>query len=172
MPQLDPSRVALTIPELALHLGGISEGQIVSIDGFMGSGKTNLSFEFAAHLNGFRVGLDSYVDRDIAASDYLEKLKLRHLARDLNNLQMRFSCVVVEGIRVLEALERAGCIASTRVYVKRLSSVGIWHDGLHLSDFEDGSNVPEDWLPRDVLTYHVRHRPHLNAHVIYERHEA
>jgi hypothetical protein len=171
MPQREP-RVARTVPDLALYIGGVGEGHIVAIDGFMGSGKTCLSFSLAAHLDAFRVGLDSYVHRDSEVQDYVEKLRLNHLARDLEKLQMRFTCVVVEGIRVLDVLQRVGHKPSTRVYVKRVSSVGIWHDGYHLEDYEDGSNVPEDWLHRDEFAYHVRRRPHLTAEITYERHEA
>ncbi len=144
----------------------------MAIDGFMGAGKSTLSFELAALLNGFRVGLDCYVDRDLDVTDYVEKLKLSHLARDLGNLIIRFPCVVVEGIRVLDVLERLRHTPSTRVYVKRVSSVGIWHDGHHLENFEDGSSVPDDWLLRDELSYHARRRPHCEADIFYERTEA
>lgn len=172
MPQDELPRVARTVAELALHIGGVAEGHIVAIDGFMNAGKSTLSFELAALMNGFRVGLDCYVDRDLAVADYLERLRLNHLGRDLDNLVMRFPCVVVEGVRVLDALDRLGHSLSTRVYVKRISTVGIWHDGYHLESFESGANPPDDWLRRDVLDYHVRRTPHLRPDVTYERTEA
>jgi hypothetical protein len=172
MPQSESPRVAKTAHELALQIGGVAEGHIVAIDGFMGAGKSTLSFELAQLLNGFRVSLDSYVDRDLDVTDYVEKLRLAHLSRDLDNLVMRFPCLVIEGIRVLDVLQRAGHSPSTRVYVKRLSSLGIWHDGHHLENFEAGTDVPEGWLRRDELSYHSRRRPHLHAQIFYERTEA
>ncbi|MBE7366210.1 hypothetical protein [Ramlibacter pallidus] len=123
-------------------------------------------------LNGFRVGLDCYVDPDRDVTDYIEKLRVEHLARDLDNLQRWFPYVVIEGIRVLDVLEQLGRKATSRVYVKRVSTAGNWHDGLDLADFEEGSLVEEDWLKRDQLEYHLRRSPHISTDFLYERHEA
>lgn len=173
MPHDKPVTVR-TPQSLVLGIAGLGQvgGHIVAIDGFMGAGKTNLSFEVAELLNGFRVGLDSYVDRDREVADYLEKLRLEHLSRDLGNLQRWFPYVVVEGIRVLDVLERLGQEPTSQVYVKRISTVGIWHDGLDLEDFEDGAVVEDDWLRRDQLTYHARRSPHISPDFLFERHEA
>jgi len=147
-------------------------GTIIGVDGFMGSGKTTLSFELAELLAGIRVGIDCYVDTGVDATTYVEKLRLINLARDLTKLCAVFPFVILEGICLRNVLERMQLEAGDMVYVKRLSKVGIWHDGLDLEECKFAVEVPTDWLRKNELTYHASCYPHESADFIYQRVEA
>lgn len=147
-------------------------GHLVGIDGFMESGKTTLAFELAELLGGIRIGLDSYVHTDRDGHSYVGALRQSYLKSHLTKLRAAFPFVVVDGICLTEAFGAVQHRADSHVYVKRISKAGIWHDGLRLEDIEDGEPLPEDWLRKNELSYHLSHRPQEVAHFIYERFEA
>ena len=121
-------------------------GALVGIEGFMNSGKTRLAFELSDILNGIRVGLDSYVDPGRQGTEYLPRLRLDYLSKDIQKLTAKFQYVIVDGICLAGAFDAHTHPVSLSVYVKRLSPVGIWHDEIHLEKFEDGE---EDENPSD-----------------------
>ncbi|MEH6413907.1 hypothetical protein [Pseudomonas sp. CGJS7] len=141
-------------------------GCLVGIDGFDGSGKTTLAFELARQMDGIRVGLDSYVEKDRDADSYVGLLRLDHLKRDLENLCARFSVVVVDGVCLLEALAVIGASVDLHIYVKKYSPQGLWHPGFHLEDYLAGQPAGS-WLERSVYGYHDSYAPHDRAAVHY-----
>jgi hypothetical protein len=146
---------------------------VVGVDGFMGSGKTRLALELAESLGGVRICLDTYIDRDAVAQDYPSKIMRHYLASELRKLKGAFQFVVVEGICLLEVLALISVVPDSLVYVKRISTAGIWHDGFHLEDFETDKAMVEnqEGLHRSEFEYHSKARPHEHATVIYERME-
>lgn len=149
-----------------------ARGHIVGVDGFMESGKTTLAFELAELLGGIRIGLDSYVRTDRDGESYVGALRQSYLKSHLTKLKAVFPFVVLDGLCLYEAFEAIGHRADSHVYVTRISGAGIWHDGILLEDAEDGKSLPDDWLRRSELTYHLSSRPHEVAHFMYERIEA
>lgn len=138
----------------------------------MASGKTTLAFELAELLGGIRVGLDSYLHTDRDGTKYVDELRHSYLKSDLAKLKAAFSFVVVDGICLREALDKVHHTADLFVYVKRISKAGIWHDEMHLEDYESGECIPESWLQLNDLSYHLERRPHETAAITYERIEA
>lgn len=150
-----------------------SAKHVIGVDGFMGSGKTWLALELAESLGGIRISLDSYINRDTETQDYPSKIMQHHLASDLQKLKDAFQFVVVEGICLLEVLVPISAPPDSLVYVKRISTTGLWHDGFHLEDFETNQAIVEnqEGLHRSEFEYHSKVRPHESATVIYERME-
>jgi len=145
-------------------------GSVIGLDGFMLSGKTTLAFDLANSMSGFRVGLDSYLDPNFSASTYAEKLKIDYLAQDIRKLIEVFPFVVVDGICLLDVFDLISQPINATVYVKRISSQGLWHDGFHLEDFEAGTVLTESsWLSKCEMAYHINRRPHEHAQYVYER---
>jgi uridine kinase len=157
----------------ALQPSLTSRGYLIGVDGFMQAGKTTLAFELAEQLQGIRVSLDAFADRDMETEDYVQKIRVRYLASDLNKLRAAFPVVVTDGICLLQVLEAVSTAPDTLIYVKRISGVGLWNDGLHLEDYEAGDNVRQstDGLRRSELEYHVKWRTHESANIFYERRE-
>lgn len=147
------------------------DGALVGLDGFMNSGKTRLAFELSDLLDGIRVGLDSYVDPGIEGTEYVKRLRLDYLAKDLRKLTTKFPFVLVEGICLARAMAAQPIPVSLSVYVKRVSRVGIWHDEHHLEHFESGEDSSAPYLRRSQLSYHAAMRPHEKANYVYERTE-
>ena len=145
-------------------------GCVIGLDGFMLSGKTTLAFELANLLSGIRMGLDSYVDPNFAATNYAEKLKIDYLAQDIKKLTKVFPFVVVDGICLLDVFERISQPINATVYIKRMSQNGVWHDGYHLEDFEAGGNLQEtNWLAKCEMAYHSIRLPHEHAQYLFQR---
>ena len=139
---------------------------VVGIDGFDGTGKTTLAFALAEKLGGIRIGLDSYVDKDRDADRYVGLLRLEDLQRDLKRLSDFFSHVVVDGVCLSEVFDELGCAPDYVVYVRKISPQGLWHDGLHLEDYEAGEPAG-GWLAHSVYSYHRQYKPHLVATACY-----
>jgi len=144
---------------------------LVAVDGFMNAGKTTLAFKLAEMLGGIRLSFDTFADRDVASDDYAAKIRLNYLASDLRKLHATFPFVVADGICMLQVLEAVSAAPDTLVYVKRISSTDIWHDGFHLEDYEGQQTVEENrpGLDRSQFEYHAKWRPHERAHFIYVR---
>ncbi|MBX9629036.1 MAG: hypothetical protein K2X67_00815 [Burkholderiales bacterium] len=162
-----------TVEEIAsvLRQRAGSATHVVGIDGFMGSGKTKLAFALAESMNGIRVSLDAYIDRDVESKNYSEKIMRHYLVSDLRKLQAAFQFVVLEGICLLEVLATISRTPDSHVYVKRISTGGLWHDGFHLEDYETDQAITEnqEGLHKSEFEYHSKWRPHERAIAIFER---
>lgn len=160
--------ITTTVDAVVQHVRAVKHDSscLVGVDGFDGSGKTTLAFELARQMDGIRVGLDSYVEKDRDADSYAGLLRLDHLKRDLENLRARFPVVVVDGVCLLEALAAFGAAVDLHIYVKKISPQGLWHPSFHLEDFLAGQPL-DSWLERSVYGYHGSHTPHDRAAVHY-----
>ncbi len=159
---------ATTLEQLASLVAAkkASSSLLVGIDGFDGTGRTTLAFYLAQKLAGIRVGLDSYIDKDREAERFVGKLRLEDLARDLSGLLGCFPYVVVDGVCLAEALEAISTAVNQTIYIKRLSSQGLWHEGFHLEDFVVRAQAGT-WLERSVYSYHELYQPHIRATICY-----
>lgn len=92
---------------------------------------------------------------------------------DVDKLNGKFPCIVVEGICLLEVMERARRNLDTLVYVKRISEQGLWHDGFHLEDYVTNRAITENeqGLHKSEFDYHAAKVPHEKAEIIFERTE-
>lgn len=146
---------------------------LIGVDGFMGSGKSRLAMKLASELGGYRVSLDSYADPGSDKAHYVDKLLLDYFVEDVDKLKRKFPCVVIEGICLLEVMERVKGIVDSLVYVKRISQQGLWHDGFHLEDYVTNKAIKEneEGLRTSEFDYHVAKVPHEKAELIFERTE-
>ena len=153
----------------------LSKGQsvLIGVDGFMGSGKSRLAMKLASVLGGYRISLDSYADPGSDEAHYVAKLLLEYFVDDVDKLKGKFPCIVIEGICLLEVMERAKRNLDTLVYVKRISEQGLWHDGFHLEDYVTNKAIKENeqGLHKSEFDYHVAKVPHEKAEIIFERTE-
>jgi uridine kinase len=147
------------------------ESRLVAFDGFMQSGKTTLARQLAAESGAALVCLDSFVESSRDAPDYVGLLKLDEVSEEIAAGFTKRSVVIVEGICMVDALDRLGLAPDLMVYVKRISPMGLWQDEFHLDAYEE---VGEEchFARQSELDYHVRRRPHQQPVVVYNRREA
>jgi len=151
--------------------GGQVSG-LIGVDGFMEAGKTTVAFQLAEELGGIRIGVDSYVDSDAVATKYVEMVRLKALERDLHRLRGCFPFVVLDGVCLLEVVDRVRASLDAHVYCKRLSPEGLWHDGVDLEEMDKGpAPSTEEWLRRDIFEYHRRRVPQECANAVFVRRE-
>ena len=152
----------------------------VGVDGADGCGKTTLAKALAASLGRPLFSLDNYLERE--KGGFLEFLDYPRLRRDVSAEK----AYVIEGVCLLQVLQRAGLAIDALVYIKR-RHLGLWADERELDVNEPieaflknerkltamvaGEAVTDLGLAEDVIRYHYETRPHDNAHVVYFRDE-
>lgn len=164
----------LTVEDVVsvLHQRAGSACHVVGVDGFMGAGKTALACELAELLGGIRVSLDSYAGLSYTETeDYVANIMQHYLVSDMRKLKVTFPFVVVEGICLLEVLAALSESPDSIIYVKRISAMGLWHDGYHLEDYETNQSIHEnrEGLHKSEFEYHAKWHPHEHAHLVFER---
>lgn len=161
---------AASVPELSSLLRS-SAARLVAFDGFMQSGKSTLAQQVAEVLGAVLISLDSFVDSSREAPDYVGLLKIEELSQQIAATSAVRSIAILEGICMLDALDRLHVIPDIMVYVKRISPMGLWQDGFHLEDYEAFGEECH-FARQSELDYHVRRRPHEQPVVVYHRCEA
>ena len=180
-------RIEILIPEKKL--------QLISIDGFSGSGKSYLS-KMIVESNNY-----SYIDID---GDYLipnngryiNFIKYEKLKSDILNLVSNGNKVVSDGICILKVLECIGFKPDFKIYVKRIHN-NQWRDGKHLdytTDVEDALSArraenqqfenddayiegrepeiidsSEEDMTHETIRYHYSYQPDVTADLTFQR---
>jgi hypothetical protein len=158
---------------------GARSGTLVGIDGARGAGKTVLAHGLGQSLCAPVVSLDKFLKDD--GESYVARLDLgrvRSVVRD----HLRLSGVVaVEGICLLDALERLEIGVHHHVYVRRISAGGRFCDdelfddeieldeGIHAKLSMQNCSSAGEWLDAQIQEYHHRVRPHVRADTVFER---
>lgn len=144
---------------------------VIGIDGFMESGKSRFVMQLASELGGFRISFDSYLEPGSDEPHYIDKLHLKYLSEDLKKIREKFQIIVIEGICLLEVLDRIGFQLDYKLYVKRIGINGLWYDGDHLNDYMEGRAIQENGssLHKSEFDYHAERLPHENVDYVYER---
>ena len=150
--------------------------QLVSIDGWMGSGKTWMGKYLSKHLGFNPIDLDQF--RITNASSYVQDLDYQRLMYHLDNSDLK---VAISGIcvqKVLEKLEHRSCL---KLYIKRVGANGLWYEEVYEpSDCECYRSIALEAtgsgevaaLDLEVCEYHVLVRPNETAHIIFKRFES
>lgn len=144
---------------------------LISIDGFMGAGKSTIATQLADELTCALISTDAFVDPDADGPHYLDRLRLQEMKEEVSFRMRTCEFIIVEGICVISVLSEVGVRSDTRIYVKRISELGLWHDGLHLEDYlgERSIKENEEGLHRSEFDYHAHTRPHESADFVFER---
>ena len=169
--------------------------QLISIDGFSGSGKSYLS-KMIVESNNY-----SYIDID---GDYLipnngryiNFIKYEKLKSDILNLVSNGDKIVSDGICILKVLECIGLKPDFKIYVKRIHN-NQWRDGKHLdyaTDVEDALSArraeiqqfenddayiegrepeiidsSEEDMTHETIRYHYSYQPDVTADLTFQR---
>ncbi len=148
----------------------------IAIDGDHGAGKSTLAKALAFALQFQYIELDSYLERNQRA--YVDYIDYGSLAVALKTTQS----FVIEGVCLLEVLERVNFRPQANIYLKRMR-YGIWADEERFDIFEPldevlvkaremaslFSSTPVVCLGLDeeVIRYHARFRPHHSADITF-----
>lgn len=159
----------------------INKGYVrIGVDGVDGSGKSTIARKLAESLGVPYINLDDHLTRN--NGNYLDSLRYRDIVQVLAG----FQSFVIDGICLLNVLEKLNLKLDCLVYVKRIRH-GYWANESEcevLGDVEDfltreremvqlleGTATPPDTLglAEEVIRYHAIYKPHNKADVIYTR---
>ena len=158
-----------SINELVREVRAIqSHPTMISIDGWMGAGKSTLGETLAAQLSIAHIDLDSFLIPD--QKKFVEAIQIDSLVGALSGCT---ETVIVSGVCVLSVLENAGFKPDCRIYVKRMASWG-WADedqiyGKILEQVSENLGQPIAPVSLEVREYHIARRPEDNAHIVFLR---
>lgn len=157
--------------ELIEQIRALSKGAIIVIDGFSGSGKTSLACRLSRKLNIQYIDTDCFVTRQSGTEHYLSLIDIEQLNEIVKSFIKRKRALIFSGICAQETLEYIGVKPGHKVYVKKISSSGLWHGGLHIEEFINKTE-PSAYYQRQPhksdMEYHVKYEPQNNADFIYE----
>lgn len=170
-------------PAEAASLLRSSCARLVAVDGAHGSGKSHLAGELGALLEMEVVHLDDFVARN--QREYVQHIDFSSVSAAL----AVGGALIVEGICVLQILDRLGMEPDAFVYVKRVAH-GYWLDEDHFDPqmpIEDHlAGIRESIRPlaemlgesgelglaEEVIRYHAEYRPHERATIVFLRNDS
>jgi hypothetical protein len=174
----------------------IRAGFVLGIDGKDGTGKTTLAKHLAESIGASVISLDEFIEKNKDA--YVSVLRVPHLKRAIAEVS---GPVIIEGVCLLDALKRMAIPLSRLVYVKRISSYGVWCDEevcdppedveaylakqrednrlfaeleAHLEGSEGAATEDAQLtgLRTELIRYHAKYRPVHQADYVFERDRA
>jgi len=174
-----------------------SESQIISIDGWNGSGKTYLANTFQDNDQIEIIHIDSYLNKN--GGLYLEEIRYDDLKEKISRLLDSNSKILIEGACILEILENIEYESQITVYIKEQGSGNEWYYEKYLDEektldeiFKEEDEKDNDPIPieghisipsaanndsskehkglfYDVVRYHRNYSPHNNYDILLER---
>jgi hypothetical protein len=151
--------------DLITELKG-KRNSIIGIDGDTGSGKTNLSYFLGANLLKNVINLDDFIN---SRQDSILN------ALDYTRLKQRISCLknpIIEGICLLDVLERINIKHDIFIYCKEISDIENWSSAYRLDIIEQDDYQRQienhQGLDIEIIRYHYYYRPFEKADYIYE----
>ena len=164
--------------------------QVVGVDGVQGVGKSTLARRLANECGLCLVSLDDFLNPD--QNRYVDALRIGEAQSACRAVLDAGARLVVEGLCLLEVLDRIGIRADILIYLRRCSPTGRWEDE---QDFT-WQGTEEDLVARitdralrgrtllagrfgstttrppalkiEVARYHLRRRPHEHADLSVE----
>lgn len=144
---------------------------VIAVDGAYGSGKSTLARKLAEQLGAVYFEVDKYVLGD--GRPYRQQLRYDDMRRDLEAIRGR-GTVIVDGVCLLDILDRINAPPDVSIYVKRMDSMGIWQDddtcNPEIIDLDSpwlkGSGAA---LAREVAAYHLSRDPLASANDVFIR---
>jgi hypothetical protein len=151
---------------------------VIAVDGAPGAGKSTLACNLANAIGVSEpLHLDDYLpeEPDEAGRHYGELIDQDALRRDLQSRHAADDrAVIIEGVCILDVLERIGSTPDLLIYLKRVDSDGLWPDEWLC----DPSLIDADHpllaqrgapLDRMIVSYHLKFDPLSRAQVVFLR---
>lgn len=154
----------------------------IGIDGTNGAGKSTMASKLSKILGLKHLNLDDFLIKESGGYlDYLEYDKIKQS-------MLETKCFVVEGVCLLNVLEKIETSIDCLIYVKRLRH-GLWDDEQeceiteeiedfissekeHMRQFKQPEDVSESLgLSEEIIRYHYKFKPHKKADLLYIREE-
>jgi len=159
--------------DLYNYLSSLSpKSQIISIDGIDGVGKSTLAAQLADSLNRQHIDLDAFLNKN--KRTYTEEIRIDDFKKSIHST---LSPIILSGVCMQAVLNRANLVSDCLIYLKRISLSG-WVDddfinGNELEEMTKSLSKPTTSYPfqTELLKYHQDYRPHINADIIFLRHE-
>ncbi len=172
----------------------IKKPTILGIDGKDGSGKSTLARKLATALNMTCIHIDSFI-KSKNCDSYITALDLEKI--DCHIQESKYP-IIIEGICLLEILQTLKLKPDIYIYVKKITSQGLWCDqdicdieentdvDTHIAELErqlndfidimsndidksDDSSLPE--IEKEQIRYHHKYRPQIHADYVFLRSE-
>ncbi|CAG9243897.1 hypothetical protein [Paraburkholderia caribensis] len=143
---------------------------LITFDGCMLAGKTQLMREIARRIGTQGLDLDDFVERQRGV--FVEALRLQELTAAIEQALAKFGVMLVSGVCMLEVLERIGCESSLTVYVQANNQDGTPDDiDLIGAEFGRRPDLVDFFgeLENECFSYHARYRPRNGADVLFIR---
>ncbi len=147
-------------------------GAVIGVDGFRCSGKSTLAAAVAAALAAAHVNVDDYRTAGAEFRHFTETVDVRGLRAAIAAAARSSPVVIFDSICLRDVTTHLALFLMATIYVKRISTHGIWHDGVDLDDFDPAADGVEGVFTDDEMRYHKRYMPHLNATIVYRRTES
>ena len=143
---------------------------LITFDGCMLAGKTELMREIERRLKVQGLDLDDFVERQQGV--FFDAIRFNELTAAIEQARLKSSIVLLSGICMLEVLERTGYASDLAVYVQANIEDGT-PDDIDLIGAETGRH-PElieffGELENECFSYHARYRPRSSADVLFVR---
>jgi hypothetical protein len=144
---------------------------VIAIDGATLTGKSNLSYFLGSELVIKVFNLDNFVK--LKQDCYTDSLSL-DIVKPKVELFYRKKPFVIEGVCLLKVLEKLEVKPDVLIYCRKLSqNNGAWTDE-YLYDRPDENSLREilknyGGVDAEIIKYHYKYKPFLNADFIYER---
>ncbi|MCC6491338.1 MAG: hypothetical protein IT364_27860 [Candidatus Hydrogenedentes bacterium] len=145
----------------------------IGVDGYDGAGKTRLARMIANRIGATVVSLDEYVEE--GRGGYVPYLRIADIKATMDG---ETRPVVLEGVCLLAAAERIGIGIDALVYVKRMSTSGMWTDESECSPWEPVEAYIQQMkknirffaeLDEEIVRYHATYKPMDRAQYVLER---
>lgn len=167
---MGPTRIETADVEALEHRMREIRLGLITFDGCMLAGKTELMREIARRLGVQGLDLDDFVERRQGV--FVEALKLHELTAAIEQARAKSGVVLLSGICMLEVLERIGRESNLTVYVQANNRDGT-PDDIDLIGAETGRrpDLIEFFgeLEDECFSYRARYRPHNGADVLFIR---
>jgi len=110
--------------------------RLVGIDGKDGSGKSTAACEIAKATGASVISLDDFIDK--GKGTFADNLRYEEIGAAISKSN---GSLIVEGVCLLNVIDRLGVKLDVHVYVKRISRYGFWYDIDECAFHEDHSDV-------------------------------
>lgn len=138
---------------------------VIGIDGYPGTGKSNLAYTIASITRMNVINFDDFVKPK--QDSYVSSLHVEIMRARIDVIKSQG--LILEGLCMLEVIELMEIKISTLIYCKEISEgTRIWHDGQRYDpEYAELVSHQEIGLDAEVKKYHEKYRPWEKAKYIF-----